>query len=368
MIDCDCLIIGAGVVGLAITQRLSSKFSCIVVEKHPSFGWETSSRNSEVIHAGLYYPPNSLKAQLCIEGNKLIYEFCEKFRIPYRKCGKFVISTNESEDQKLYQIFENAKNNGVDRINFVTKAFFQKIEPNIFANQAFYSHNTGIIDTHSFMQCLEALSINNGAVFSYNTEVISIEKEFEAYKITMKTSDGTIFSLRSPIVINSAGLYSDKIAQMIGIYDESLILNYSKGNYFKLNSSKYMFNHLIYPVPDDKHSLGIHLTIDLNGAAKLGPDVQFLDEKVINYDVDETLQEKFFVAGKRYIKNLSLFDLSADYSGIRPKLQKKNESFRDFYITNEKERNLNGFVNLIGIESPGLTSSLAIAQYVENLL
>ncbi len=368
MIDTDCLIIGAGVVGLAVAEQLSSQMSCIVVERHSSFGWETSSRNSEVIHAGLYYPQNSLKAKLCIEGNKLLYEFCEKYKILHRKCGKLVISINECENQKLHNIFENAKLNGVDNIEYVTNDFLQLNEPNIAAFAAFISRNTGILDTHSFMQCLEALAINNGAIFSYNTEVISIEKHYDFFKISLKTNDEQIISIRASIVINSAGLDSDSIAQMIGIQDENLTLNFTKGNYFKLNSSKFKFSHLVYPVPDDMHSLGIHLTIDLNGGAKLGPDVEFLDDKIVNYNVEEKLKEKFFKAGKRYIKNLSIADLSVDYSGIRPKLQKKTESFRDFYIKNETERNLNGFINLIGIESPGLTASLAIAKYVANIL
>lgn len=366
--DTDVIIIGAGVVGLAIARQLSCKFSCIVIEKYPSFGWETSSRNSEVIHAGLYYPENSLKAKLCVLGNRYIYEFCEKYRIPYKKCGKLVISISSHQNDRLYKIYQNAINNGVDNLKFISNENLTQIEPYIIANNAFFSGNTGILDTHSFMQCLEALAAQKGTIFSYNSEVFSIEKFSSTYRVQIKTVDGQKFSIQAPIIINSAGLHSDEISQMVGINDENLLLNYCKGHYFRINTHSLSFKHLIYPVPDDSHSLGIHLTIDLNGVAKLGPDVHFLKNRDKNYDVPENLQENFFNAGNSYIRNLKIDYLVPDYSGIRPKLQKPNENFRDFYIQNEYHKGFSNFINLIGIESPGLTASLAIAEYVEQLI
>ncbi|MEJ5244409.1 MAG: NAD(P)/FAD-dependent oxidoreductase [Bacteroidota bacterium] len=364
----DIVIIGAGVVGLAIAKELSSIFNCIVLEKHPSFGCETSSRNSEVIHAGLYYPQNSLKTELCIEGNRLIYEFAEKYKVPFNKIGKLVIAITKEQEEKLISIYENARRNGVCGIEYVSNTYLQKYSPCIKAHSAFISRNTGIIDTHSFMRCLEALAIENGTTFSYNSEVIDIKKTNSEFEIFIKIDEREIFSLKSPIIINSAGLHSDEIASMVGINDENLKINYCKGHYFKINSSIFDTKHLVYPVTDNNLGLGIHLTLDLNGGLKLGPDTSFLNSRQINYDVPNHLAEKFFTAGQSYIKGLTLEMLSPDYAGIRPKLQKPDENFRDFYITNETARNLDGFINLVGIESPGLTSSLAIAKYVRKLL
>jgi len=364
----DIVIIGAGVVGLAIAKELSSNFFCVVLDKHPSFGWETSSRNSEVLHSGLYYPKNSLKTELCIEGNRLIYEFAEKYKVPHQKIGKLVIAIRNEQEEKLHSIFENARENGVQEIEFVNDKYLKEFAPCINSQCAFLSKNTGIIDTHSFMKCLEALAIDNGTLFSYNSEVIGIEKINNGFEVLIKSNEGDIFSLKSAIVINSAGLQSDEVANIVGINDNDLQLNYCKGHYFKINSSKFETKHLVYPVSDSAYGLGIHLTKDLNGGLKLGPDTLFLNSRQIDYDVPNHLSEKFYNSGKSYIEGLTIDLLSPDYAGIRPKLQKPDEQFRDFYIKNETERNLEGFINLIGIESPGLTASLAIAKYVKKLV
>ncbi len=364
----EIVIIGAGVVGLAIAKEFSSNFFCVVLEKHSSFGCETSSRNSEVIHAGLYYPKNSLKTELCIKGNRLLYEFAEKYKIPYRRIGKLVVAVKKEQEEKLNSIYENAIKNGVNGIEFVSNKYLQTFSSSINSQSAFISKNTGIIDTHSYMRCLEALASENGAIFSYNSKVIDIEKTNNEFDILIKTVEGEIFSLKSPIIINSAGLHSDEIANMVGISDENLKLNYCKGHYFKINSNKFNIKHLVYPVTDSSYGLGIHLTVDLNGDLKLGPDTLFLSNRQINYNVPTQLAEKFYNAGQTYIKGLTIDMLSPDYAGIRPKLQKPDEQFRDFYIKNETERNLDGFINLIGIESPGLTASLAIAKHVKELV
>lgn len=370
--DYDIVIIGAGVVGLAIAESLSQRFSrVLVLERHESFGQETSSRNSEVIHSGIYYPKDSLKAKLCVAGNKSIYLYCEQNRIPHRKTGKYIIAVDEDELPKLDELYKRALDNDVAGIRYTGIDELKLEEPNIRAMSAIYSPETGIIDSHSFMKSLEQKALGNGCDIAYKHDVFGIEKVSSGYNVSVTGPDGERFAVSSHIVINSAGLDSDRIAEMAGIdiITANYQLNYCRGHYFRLNSSpEYKVNHLIYPVPPTSTGLGIHITLDLAGGQKLGPDTQFLDERKQEYVIHDELINKFFNSVKRYLPALSIDSISADQSGIRPKLQTKGGEFRDFIIKEESDKGLPGFINLIGIESPGLTCSLEIAKYVRGII
>jgi L-2-hydroxyglutarate oxidase LhgO len=364
----EITIIGAGVVGLAIAYELSKNFKkdILLIERHESFGKETSSRNSEVIHSGIYYPKDSLKAKLCVEGKNLLYKFCEENSIPYKKCGKLIVAVDNSELENLNFLYENGKNNGVDDLQILDKNQLKKLIPELNGESAIFSPSTGILDTHKFMQKLEFEAKQNGCLFLYNNEVVEIEKLNSDYKLVARNKDSEITEVVSEIIINSAGLSSDKIAKMLGINDYKLY--YCKGEYFKL-SSKYkdLTNYLLYPVVDKNfHSLGIHTVIDLSGNIKLGPNSFYVD--TIDYSVDLSHIDEFYYGIKKFFSFVQKEYLSADTSGIRPKLQGPKDNFKDFVIKEEVEKGFKNFINLVGIESPGLTSSLAIGKYVSRLL
>jgi L-2-hydroxyglutarate oxidase LhgO len=371
MFDSKITIIGAGAVGLAIAAKLSKTYeSVFVIERNKLFGQETSSRNSEVIHAGIYYPQNSLKAKLCVEGKKLLYDFCQEHEIPHKKCGKLIVATTDEEIPILDEIKQKAFNNGVDDLRFLDQDEIAEFEPHIFALKALFSPSTGIIESHSYMKQLETLAVNNGAEMVYGNEVVNLTKLDKGYQIELKEPDGSTYAFSSEMVINSAGLESDLIAKMLGIEDEELKIQFCKGQYFSIDPPKNrMLNHLVYPVPDPNMvALGIHVTIDLGGGAKLGPDAVYLDENVYEYKVDHNRKEVFHASVKRFLPFIELDDLSPEMAGLRPKTQKKGEPFKDFYIQEESKSGFSGFINLIGIESPGLTASLAIANQVASLL
>lgn len=371
--DYDIIIIGSGVVGLAIAVSLCKENrSILVIEQYPSFGRETSSRNSEVIHAGIYYPKNSLKAKLCTAGNISLYEWCNKHSIPNRRIGKYIIAVNESEISELETVYKSAMDNGVNGIYPINKNKIFAEEPNIKAVAGLYSPSTGIVDSHKLMQSFEDYGKENGVDFAYNHSVTGIEKANIGYKIEIKSADGDKWIISSETVINSAGLQSDKVAELAGINVEkhNYVINYYKGHYFRLSPSlKGYVNHLIYPVPPkDLSYLGIHLTIELDGGLKLGPDIHFQNDRVIDYSVSDNLREKFFNSAREYIKGLKIDDIFPDQAGIRPKLKSYQGEYPDFIINEESQKKLPGLVNLIGIESPGLTSCLEIGKYVKDLL
>ena len=371
MFDSKITIIGAGVIGLAIAAKLSENYNSVfVIERNKLFGQETSSRNSEVIHAGIYYPKNSLRAKLCVEGKKLLYQFCEQYEIPHKKCGKLIVATTEEEIPILNEIKQKTTDNGVDDLIFLNQEEIANLEPNIFALKALFSPSTGIIESHSYMKQLETLALNNGAEMVYGTAVKAMKKLEQGYEISLLEPDGTSYSFTSEYVINSAGLESDLVAEMIGIKSEELRIQFCKGQYFSINPPKNrLLNHLVYPVPDPNLiALGIHVTIDLGGGAKLGPDAIYLDENLYDYRVDIARKEVFYNSVKRFLPFLELEDLSPEMAGLRPKIQKKGEASKDFYIQEESEKGYPGFINLIGIESPGLTASLAIAKMIERML
>ena len=369
--DSELTIIGAGVVGLAIAAKLSERYKNVfVIEKHHLFGQETSSRNSEVIHAGIYYPKGSLKAKLCVEGKKKLYAFCDEYELPYSNCGKIIVATSEDEEPALDLILSKAKNNGVDDLYYLNQDEIAELEPNISATKALFSPSTGIIESHSFMKQLETLAVNNGVQMVYHTEVADLSKIHNGYNILLKEADGTSFSFTARRVINAAGLDSDAISRLLGIDLPELKLHYCKGQYFRINPPKNkLLNRLVYPVPDPNMvALGIHVTIDLSKGVKLGPDATYLDNNKYDYKVDHERQKVFHESVKRFLPWLEFDDLSPEMAGLRPKLQGPGDEVRDFYIQEETDKGFPAFVNLIGIESPGLTASLSIADYVDALL
>lgn len=365
----DIIIIGAGAIGLAIAERLSSlSKEMILVEKHDGFGKETSSRNSEIIHAGIYYPSESLKARLCVEGNRRLYELCEDYRIPYKKTGKLIIAQNREETEEIESLFEQGKKNGVPGLELFSKQKTNEIEPHIRADLALFSPETGILDSHQLMKYFEQKALSNNVTIAYNCEVTGIQKNKETFRLDILDADGECFSLESSSIINAAGLCSDRVASMAGIDIEraGYKLHFCKGEYFSVsNAHSKKLGHLIYPAPTPI-SLGIHTVLMLDGTMKLGPNAFYVD--TINYDVDSSHQEEFFTSAKVYLPFLEFDDLSSDMSGIRPKLQADGEDFRDFVIREESHAGLCGLVNLIGIESPGLTAAPAIADYVLGIV
>jgi L-2-hydroxyglutarate oxidase LhgO len=364
----DVVIIGAGVVGLAIAERLSHiGRSVVVVEHNDSFGRETSSRNSEVIHAGFYYPPSSLKARLCVEGNRLLYDFCREQGIPHRRLGKLLIACSRDEEEKVHNLFEQGSKNGLEGLVLLDKKGIVVLESAVAGSAGMFIPSTGILDTHAFMKRLEQLAMACGVIFAYNCEAIAITRANGNYEIGVIDADGSTLVLSCEMVINAAGLSADRIAGLAGIDPDTADyrIRYCKGEYFGVASRhRGKLSHLVYPAPSPI-SLGIHCVLGLDGSLKLGPNAFFVES--IDYSVNATHRREFYLAGRTLFPFIKEYDLSPSMAGIRPKLQQIGETFRDFVIQDERDRGLPGFINLVGIESPGLTSSLAIAKRVAML-
>ncbi len=358
------LVIGAGAIGLAIGNELSANYEDIViVEQEETFGRHTSSRNSEVIHSGIYYPPNSLKAKLCVEGNSMLYEFCDENSIPYKKTGKLVVANSENDVNYLHWLIKNGEANNVKELELINAENIRFLEPGIIAQQALFVKSTGIFDTHFFMKKLEETFQQNEGFAVYKMRVETIEKKGDFYQVYF--SNGEIWQTKW--LINTAGLFCEKIAKMIGINTEQehLKIHYCKGEYYKLRNP-INISKLVYPVPDSSGIfLGIHLTLNLNGEIRFGPNAYYVNE--LSYQFDENYKEEFLKAIEQYLP-IKAEDLHPDDCGIRPKLQGKSDQFRDFYIQEESKRGLPKFINLMGIESPGLTASLAIGKYVKKMV
>ncbi len=369
MADFEITIVGAGVVGLAIASRLSQRHpSLLVLEKNEKHGMEISSRNSEVIHAGIYYQPGSLKAKLCVEGRDELYRICKQHHIAHRQVTKIITATNEAELAKLNAIYANGRKNGV-QLEFLDRAATLKLEPNINTVGSIYSPMTGTISAHELMDFLYHQATDRGATIQLRCKVVALEKVAEGYKVTIDEA-GHVSSFTSEIVINAAGLGADGIAAMAGIDidKEGYRQVYAKGSYFVVAPSKArLISRLVYPVPRDE-GLGVHAIIDSGGRLKFGPDVEYLHDGAFDYGVSESKRKAFGEAIRRIVPGITDDDISPDMSGIRPKMQRKGEPAKDFLIVHEKERGLHGFVNLLGIDSPGLTASPAIAAHVEHLL
>jgi len=366
--EIDVAIVGAGVIGLAtaveIVQRKKEVF---VFEKNHSFGLETSSRHSEVIHAGIYYPEDSLKAKLCVEGKSLLYELCDRHDIAYKKPGKIIVAASENETVQLEKLYEQGRKNGVEDLMLLSRTELKKLEPNVEARAGLLSPSSGILDSHTLLKFLYSQASKRGVEFVFGTEVVGIEKMGAKYRVEIRDREG-ISTFISQVVINAAGLNSDRIAQLAGIdvAKAGYRLHYCKGEYFSL-SSKYrnVVNRLIYPTPEQAGH-GIHVTVGLDGRVRLGPNARYVEE--VDYRVDETQKEAFYNSVKRFLPHIELEDLAPEFAGIRPKLQGPGEAFQDFVIAHEEKTGFPGLINLIGIESPGLTASLAIARYVGRMV
>jgi len=355
----DVVVVGAGIVGLAIAWELSTIYeNILLIEKEHSFGQHGSSHNSEIIHSGIYYPKETLKTKLCVEGNKLLYQFLERHKIPHKKCGKFIIATNAEEEKVLEQLYNQGIENGLDGLEFLNEREVRAIEPQVKATKALHVPSTGIVDTHSVMRTLEYLSQENGVIVLYNTELCDINTKINFYELTTKDDDVII---QTEVVINSAGLWSDQIAKMVGINNYEL--QWCKGDYYRTSKHKNM-EKLIYPVPDpDGKYLGIHTVLDLEGGLSFGPNAYYVED--LDYNITPCNKHQFHKAINRYL-DVSWEDLHPATTGIRPKLQTENDVFKDFVIENDSEHE--NFINLIGIESPGLTSCLSIAKHIKEII
>jgi L-2-hydroxyglutarate oxidase LhgO len=366
----EITVVGAGVVGLAVATELAeSGRDVLVLERNESFGRETSSRNSEVIHAGLYYQPGSLKARLCVEGRELLYRICREHGIGHRRITKLIVATKPDEIPRLEALAENARHCGVEDLCMLGSAEIHALEPEVRAIAALLSPSTGIVDTHGLMSHFARKAKDCGATLSFNSEVIALEKMPQGWRVTVKEPKET-HTFETGIVINCAGLGSDRIAAAAGIDADAsgYRLHYCKGNYFSISPAKgRRVGRLVYPAPHaNAAGLGVHLTLDLGGRARLGPNTVYVD--AVDYQVDVSLKESFYRGAVRFLPFLAETDLEPDMAGVRPKLQGPGEPFRDFVIHHEADRGLEGLFNLIGIESPGLTSCAAIARYVRELV
>jgi L-2-hydroxyglutarate oxidase LhgO len=365
--EIDVAVIGAGVIGLATAHEIAQdKKQVFVFEKNRSFGLETSSRNSEVIHAGIYYPEGSLKARLCVEGRNLLYDLCNRHNIACKKCGKIIVAEDDNEIHWLQELHEQGTKNGVDDLVLLSRTEVKKLEPNVEARAGLLSPSSGILDSHSLLSVLHSRSKDLGAKFVFGTEVIAIERAGRKYRIHIRDRDG-ISALVANIVVNCAGLNSDRIAELAGIdiAKSGYELHYCKGEHFSL-ASKYrnLITRLIYPTPEQAGH-GIHWRQALDGRVLLGPSAYYVED--VDYSVDETHKDYFYSSAKRLFPFVELEDLAPESAGIRPKLQGPDEGFRDFVITDEQKAGFPGLINLIGIESPGLTAALAIARFVGRM-
>jgi L-2-hydroxyglutarate oxidase LhgO len=371
--EINATVIGAGVVGLAVAAELSRiRKGILILERNPSFGQETSSRNSEVIHAGIYYAKGSLKARLCVEGNRMVYGLCENGRIPHRRCGKLIVATTTEEEAVLQGIRERARENGVDDLKMVSGREANALEPNVRACAGLLSLSTGIVDSHRLMRRFAARAQRNGAQLVAHTTVVRVERcEDDRYRVHVAYPDGQRDSFVSRWIVNCAGLESDRVARSMGIdIDASgYRQHYWKGDYFSLDVPPGYLQRLVYPVPQANHvGLGVHATIDLGSRVKLGPDATYLPERNLDYAVNSEARQSFYDAARRYLPGIAVDQLNPEMAGIRPKLQRPGDAARDFIIAEESSKGLPGIVNLIGIESPGLTASPAIASHVADLI
>jgi L-2-hydroxyglutarate oxidase LhgO len=361
----DCVVIGAGVVGLAVARALAlDGRDVIILEAGDVIGNETSSRNSEVIHAGIYYVPGSLKGQLCVAGKKLLYRYCAERGIPHRKCTKVIVATNQAQHGSLVAIRANALGNDVDDLQLLTGAEAKVLEPNLHCVAALLSPSTGIVDSHGLMLAYLGDAEAHGAMLAFNSPVAGGRVAGQAIELEVGGAEPMRLACRA--VINAAGLHAQRIARsIVGVPSQTIPpAHLAKGNYFSL-AAKPPFSRLIYPVPEPG-GLGVHITIDLAGQARFGPDVEWIDR--IDYDVDPRRADKFYAEVRRYWPDLPDGSLQPAYSGIRPKLGPAGTPAADFMIQGPREHGVAGLVNLYGIESPGLTASPAIANRVVEML
>jgi L-2-hydroxyglutarate oxidase LhgO len=357
----DCVVVGAGVVGLAVARALAlAGREVLVLDAAEGIGTETSSRNSEVIHAGIYYPAGSLMARTCVAGKHALYAYCSQRGISHRRCGKLIVATSEDEARQLDSIRARAAANGVADLQLLSAAEAVALEPNLHCTAALLSPSTGIVDSHGFMLALQGDAENAGAMFAFHSPVVA--GRAEASGIALDIGGAEPLTLACSLLVNSAGLHAPGLARAIAGMPAELVPTpyYAKGNYFTL-SGRSPFSRLIYPVPVPG-GLGVHLTIDLGGQARFGPDVEWIDR--IDYTVDPRRADVFYDAVRRYWPGLKDGALQPGYAGIRPKIVPPSVARQDFVVQGPQTHGIPGLINLFGIESPGLTAALALAEHV----
>ena len=363
----EAVVIGAGVVGLACARALARRgIETVILERHEAFGTETSARNSEVIHAGLYYASGSRKAALCVAGRNALYAFCTSHQVSHRRCGKLIVASDEAQMPKLLALQQQGMANGVTDLRLIDGDEARTLEPNLACSAALLSPSTGIIDSHGLMLALLGDAERNGAMLALQSPLRAARVADDGIVLTIGSGNDTDSTqLRTRLVINAAGLSATQVARCIEGFPQQHCPtpHYAKGNYYAL-AGRAPFSRLIYPLPEPG-GLGVHLTLDLGGQARFGPDVEWLPEtwaEAPDYDVDPCRSEGFYAEVRRYWPQLQDGALSPAYSGVRPKISGPDDPAADFLIQGPQEHGVPGLVNLFGIESPGLTACLAIAD------
>ncbi len=360
----ECVVAGAGVVGIAVARALAlAGREVIVLDAAEAIGTETSSRNSEVIHAGIYYPKDSLMARFCVQGRRMLYALCTERGVPFMNCGKLIVATSPAENDKLAGIQARAEANGVEAMRQLTAAEARTLEPNLHCTAALLSPVTGVVDSHRYMLALQGDAENAGAVFVFHSPVTG--GRVTDHGVELQVGGAEPMTLACRLFINSAGLHAPALARSLHGMPSQLIPReyYAKGNYFTLQGRS-PFSRLIYPVPVPG-GLGVHLTIDLGGQARFGPDVEWIDS--LDYTVDPHRADSFYDAVRRYWPDLKDGTLHPGYAGIRPKIVPKGAPGQDFVIQDQRTHGIPGLVNLFGIESPGLTAAIALAAHVAEI-
>jgi len=367
--DCDVAVVGGGVVGLAAAAALArAGRSVVLLERHDGLAREITSRNSEVVHAGLYYPPGSWKARLCVAGREALYARCERLRVPHRRLGKLVVASTPAELEVLERLRRTGTENGAPGLEIVDGRALRKLEPDVHGLGALVSPATGIVDAHALAVSYAAEAEAHGAVLALRSEVVALERAAPGWRLEVRGPSGESASLGSVAAVNAAGLACARVAELAGIdlAARGLRLHWCKGDYFSLApGAPIHLQRLVYPVPGVS-GLGIHATLDLGGRIRFGPDAEYVEH--IDYAVEPGKANDFAAAGGRYLPALRPEWLAPDYAGIRPRLAGPGEGFRDFVIEEGSAYGLPGLVSLIGIESPGLTAAPAIADRVVALL
>ncbi len=359
----ECVVIGAGVVGLAIARRLAmAGREVVVLEAAETIGTGTSSRNSEVIHAGIYYPPGSLKAALCVAGRHALYRYCADHGVPHARLGKLIVAVGEPELPALAALRQTAEANGVDDLEWLDAEALHRLEPAVRGVAALHSPSTGVIDSHGYMLALRGEAEDHGAMIAFHTPMVAAQRADPGFVV--HTGGATPMALACAVLVNAAGLDAPAVARSLGGGPPAPPSVFAKGSYFVL-AGRTPFRHLIYPIPEPG-GLGVHVTLDLGGQAKFGPDVEWVE--TIDYTIDPARGDRFYAAVRRYWPDLPDGALLPGYTGIRPKLHRAGEPAADFRIDGPRDHGIAGLVQLFGIESPGLTASLAIADHVAGLL
>ena len=375
--DVDVIIVGAGVVGLACARESAKRgFSTLVIERHDSFGQETSSHNSEVIHSGIYYAPGSLKARLCPAANRRMYTECERMGVWHRRCGKLIVAVAPEEEPELQKLYDRGVVNGIEGMSLMTRDAAAKLEPEIRCHAAILLPSTGIVDSHELMKAYLREAREGGADVAYGIAVEAGESKQDGFVVNVREINGALQKITTRFVINAAGVGASDVAAGFGVRIDAAgyAFHPNRGHYYKVSPSKSrMVSRLVYPVPTPTEiGLGIHITVDRAGQAKLGPDAEYCEklnaEEWYEFDDSPARREKFYTAALRYFPILERSDLSPDQVGVRSKVQAPGAPPRDFIIADESQKGLRGLVNLIGIESPGLTCSAEIAGEAVNII